>query len=136
MCCCAAEMLYDCFYNFTACRLHIKWLFVYFFLRCDVSQGEWVRCNVHTQKMCHYPVFGLKEGTLYQFRVRAVNQAGASRPSKATEPVLTADPLEHTRTTGNTKHTVKETQICDKLKKKSSTTCSVLFKQAGQSQGV
>ncbi|KAF3839406.1 hypothetical protein F7725_018123 [Dissostichus mawsoni] len=49
--------------------------------------------------MCYYPVSGLKEGTLYQFRVRAVNQAGTGRPSKATEPVLTADPLQHTRTT-------------------------------------
>ncbi|XP_070691358.1 myomesin-3 [Pempheris klunzingeri] len=71
----------------------------YYVERYEVSQDEWVRCNVHIQKMCHYPVFGLKEGTLYQFRVRAVNQAGAGRPSKATDPVLTADPLEHTRTT-------------------------------------
>lgn len=70
----------------------------YYVERCDVSEGHWVRCNVHIQKMCHYPVFGLKEGTLYQFRVRAVNKAGAGRPSKATEPILTADPLEHTRT--------------------------------------
>uniref|UniRef100_A0A667ZIA8 Myomesin 3 n=1 Tax=Myripristis murdjan TaxID=586833 RepID=A0A667ZIA8_9TELE len=60
--------------------------------------GQWVRCNDQVQKMCHYPVFGLKEGTMYQFRVRSVNQAGEGRPSKATEPVLTADPLEHTRT--------------------------------------
>ncbi|XP_031709040.1 myomesin-3 [Anarrhichthys ocellatus] len=66
--------------------------------RYDLRQGEWVRCNVHIQKNCHFPMFGLKEGTLYQFRVRAVNQAGVGRPSKATEPVLTADPLEHTRT--------------------------------------
>ncbi|KAM4580373.1 myomesin-3 [Odontesthes bonariensis] len=66
--------------------------------KCDLGQGEWVRCNVHIQKMCHFPVFGLKEGALYQFRVRAVNQAGDGRPSKATEPVLTKDPLEHTRT--------------------------------------
>lgn len=86
------------------------WFFVYLFffslfslsLRCDIGQVEWVRCNVHIQKMCHYPVFGLKEGTLYQFRVRAVNKAGTGRPSKATEPVLTTDPLEHTRTMGNT----------------------------------
>uniref|UniRef100_A0A669DMG8 Myomesin 3 n=1 Tax=Oreochromis niloticus TaxID=8128 RepID=A0A669DMG8_ORENI len=70
----------------------------YYVERCDLGQGEWVRCNVDIQKMCHYPVFGLKEGTLYQFRVRSVNQAGAGRPSKATKPVLTADPLEHTRT--------------------------------------
>lgn len=76
--------------------------FVFFLsVRYDVGQGEWVRCNVHIQKMCHYPVFGLKEGTLYQFRVRAVNQAGAGRASKATEPILTTDPLENTRTMGN-----------------------------------
>ncbi|XP_041649967.1 myomesin-3 [Cheilinus undulatus] len=70
----------------------------YYIERCEVGQGEWVRCNKHIQKKCHYPVFGLKEGTLYQFRVRAVNQAGAGRPSMATEPVLTTDPLQHTRT--------------------------------------
>uniref|UniRef100_A0A3Q3BA08 Myomesin 3 n=1 Tax=Kryptolebias marmoratus TaxID=37003 RepID=A0A3Q3BA08_KRYMA len=74
----------------------------YYVERCALGQGEWVRCNAHVQKMCHFPVFGLKEGTLYQFRVRAVNQAGAGRPSKATEPVLTSDPLEHTRTMGRT----------------------------------
>ncbi|XP_008278820.1 myomesin-3 [Stegastes partitus] len=70
----------------------------YYVESCDLGQGEWVRCNVHMQKMCHYAVFGLKEGTMYQFRVHAVNKAGAGRPSKATEPILTADPLEHTRT--------------------------------------
>ncbi|XP_029929114.1 myomesin-3 [Myripristis murdjan] len=70
----------------------------YFVERLDIGEGQWVRCNDQVQKMCHYPVFGLKEGTMYQFRVRSVNQAGEGRPSKATEPVLTADPLEHTRT--------------------------------------
>ncbi|XP_062255192.1 myomesin-3 [Platichthys flesus] len=69
----------------------------YYVERYEVGQGEWVRCNVHIQRVCHFPVFGLKEGTRYQFRVRAVNKAGAGRPSKATEPVLTADPLQHTR---------------------------------------
>ncbi|KAG7474146.1 hypothetical protein JOB18_002672 [Solea senegalensis] len=71
----------------------------YFVERFALGQGEWVRCNVHIQKTCHYPVFGLKEGVWYQFRVHAVNKAGAGRPSKATEPVLTADPQDHTRTT-------------------------------------
>ncbi|KAM6910751.1 myomesin-3 [Xenentodon cancila] len=70
----------------------------YYVERCDLGQGEWVRCNEHIQKMCHFPVFGLKEGTLYQFRVCAANKAGVGRSSKATEPVLTADPLEPTRT--------------------------------------
>ncbi|XP_015230877.1 PREDICTED: myomesin-3-like [Cyprinodon variegatus] len=70
----------------------------YYVERCDLSQGEWVRCNESSQKMCHFPIFDLKEGAFYQFRVCAVNKAGAGRPSKATEPVLIADPLEHTRT--------------------------------------
>lgn len=67
-------------------------------LRCNVAQGKWVPCNVHVQRACHFPVYGLEEGMLYRFRVRAANKAGSGRPSKATEPVLTADPLEHTRT--------------------------------------
>ncbi|KAF7648754.1 hypothetical protein LDENG_00152440 [Lucifuga dentata] len=70
----------------------------YYVEKCELGQGQWVRCNQQIQKMCHYPVFGLKEGTTYQFRVCAINQAGAGRPSMATEPILTADPLEHTRT--------------------------------------
>ncbi|KAM4600603.1 myomesin-3 [Polymixia lowei] len=70
----------------------------YYVERYDIGEGQWVRCNEAVQRACHFPVFGLKEGTMYQFRVCAVNKAGAGRPSKATEPVLTADPLEHTRT--------------------------------------
>ncbi|XP_037532742.1 myomesin-3 [Nematolebias whitei] len=70
----------------------------YYVERCVLGQDEWVRCNARIHKTCHFPVFGLKEGTVYQFRVRAVNQAGAGRPSKATDAVRTFDPLEHTRT--------------------------------------
>ena len=69
--------------------------------RCDIGSGQWVRCNDTIQKACHYPVRGLSDSTIYQFRVCAVNQAGVGRPSKATEPVITTDPLEHTRTMGN-----------------------------------
>ena len=83
-------------------------------LRYEVGQDEWVRCNVHIQKVCHFPVFGLKEGSRYQFRVRAVNKAGAGRPSKATEPVLTADPLQHTRTLGNT-HTDNQMPLINNI---------------------
>ncbi|XP_030637314.1 myomesin-3 [Chanos chanos] len=70
----------------------------YFIERCEIGVGEWVRCNNTIQKICQYPVTALKENTFYQFRVCAVNQAGIGRPSKATDPVLTSDPTEPSRT--------------------------------------
>ncbi|XP_072316366.1 myomesin-3 [Eucyclogobius newberryi] len=69
----------------------------YYVERKELSEEQWTCCNVHIQKVCHYPVFGLKPGAYYQFRVCAVNKAGAGRPSKATDPILTADPQEATR---------------------------------------
>lgn len=68
--------------------------------RCDIGVGKWERCNDVIQKVCQYPVMGLKENTMYQFRVCAVNQAGVGRPSKPTDPIMTSDPLEPSRTTG------------------------------------
>uniref|UniRef100_A0A4W5MLC7 Myomesin 3 n=1 Tax=Hucho hucho TaxID=62062 RepID=A0A4W5MLC7_9TELE len=73
----------------------------YFLLRKEGTGGQWVRCNDTIQKACHYPVRGLSDSTIYQFRVCAVNQAGVGRPSKGTEPVdrgreitITKDQLE------------------------------------------
>uniref|UniRef100_A0A673JLD5 Myomesin-3-like n=1 Tax=Sinocyclocheilus rhinocerous TaxID=307959 RepID=A0A673JLD5_9TELE len=74
----------------------------YFIERCDIGVGKWERCNDVIQRECHYPVMGLKENTMYQFCVCAVNQAGVGRPSKPTDPILTSDPLEPSRTTGKT----------------------------------
>ncbi|XP_043117649.1 myomesin-3 [Puntigrus tetrazona] len=71
----------------------------YFIERCDIGVGKWERCNAVLYRECHFPVMGLKENTMYQFRVCAVNQAGVGRPSKPTDPVLTSDPLEPSRTT-------------------------------------
>ncbi|XP_076868595.1 myomesin-3 [Brachyhypopomus gauderio] len=70
----------------------------YFIERCEVGTKKWIRCNEEVRTLCHYPVMGLKENTLYQFRVCAVNQAGVGRPSKPTNPVLTSDPMEPSRT--------------------------------------
>lgn len=82
--------------------------------RCDIGVGKWERCNDVIQRECHYPIMGLKENTMYQFRVCAVNQAGVGRPSKATEPILTSDPLEPSRTTGKSLFTnYKESLLCD-----------------------
>uniref|UniRef100_A0A3B3Z9K1 Uncharacterized protein n=1 Tax=Periophthalmus magnuspinnatus TaxID=409849 RepID=A0A3B3Z9K1_9GOBI len=62
-----------------------------------LSEEQWTRCNAQIQKVCHFPVFGLKPGAYYQFRVCAVNKAGVGRPSKPTEPILTMDPQEADR---------------------------------------
>ncbi|KAJ7985302.1 hypothetical protein DPEC_G00350670 [Dallia pectoralis] len=69
----------------------------YYVERCDISSGQWLLCNDTIQKACHYPVRGLSENTIHQFRVCAVNQAGVGRPSRVTRPITTIDPLEHTR---------------------------------------
>ncbi|XP_036414255.1 myomesin-3 [Colossoma macropomum] len=70
----------------------------YFIERSELGSLQWIRCNEVPQKVCYYPVMGLKENTMYQFRVCAVNQAGVGRPSKPTHPILTSDPLEPSRT--------------------------------------
>uniref|UniRef100_A0A673JX38 Myomesin 3 n=1 Tax=Sinocyclocheilus rhinocerous TaxID=307959 RepID=A0A673JX38_9TELE len=71
----------------------------YFIERCDIGVGKWERCNAVIHRECQYPVMGLKENTMYQFRVCAVNQAAVGRPFKLTGPFLTSDPLEPSRTT-------------------------------------
>ncbi|XP_041963044.1 myomesin-3 isoform X2 [Alosa sapidissima] len=70
----------------------------YYIERMEIGVGKWVRCNKDVQKACYYPVTGLNDGTMYQFRVCAVNQAGVGRPSKPTEPMFTSDPNEPSRT--------------------------------------
>uniref|UniRef100_A0A8B9SNY1 Myomesin 3 n=1 Tax=Anas platyrhynchos TaxID=8839 RepID=A0A8B9SNY1_ANAPL len=60
---------------------------------------EWVPCNDRPVKTCRYPVLGLTEGQTYQFRVKAVNKAGISHPSKASAPVTMYDPSKDKRVT-------------------------------------
>lgn len=68
------------------------------FPRCEVGLENWVQCNDAPVKVCKYPVTGLQEGRSYIFRVRAVNTAGISRPSRASEPVAALDPVDLERT--------------------------------------
>uniref|UniRef100_A0A8D0BE47 Myomesin 2 n=1 Tax=Salvator merianae TaxID=96440 RepID=A0A8D0BE47_SALMN len=66
----------------------------YFVDRCEVGTENWVQCNDAPVKICKYPVTGLFEGRSYVFRVRAVNQAGISRPSRISEAVAALDPID------------------------------------------
>ncbi|XP_075707252.1 myomesin-3 [Rhinoderma darwinii] len=66
----------------------------YFIERFDVSINEWIQCNQIPAKICRFPVCGLTEDSTYQFRVKAVNQAGVGHPSKPCEPVTIKDPAQ------------------------------------------
>ncbi|XP_034043779.1 M-protein, striated muscle isoform X2 [Thalassophryne amazonica] len=69
----------------------------YFVDRREVGSDTWVQCNDTPVKICKYPVHGLKVGHAYHFRVRAVNSAGISRPSRKSDKVTAIDPAESER---------------------------------------
>ncbi|XP_034756583.1 myomesin-2-like isoform X6 [Etheostoma cragini] len=72
----------------------------YFVDRCDSGSDTWVQCNDAPVKVCKYPVHGLKVGHSYHFRVRAVNSAGVSRPSRKSDKVTALDAAESERLQG------------------------------------
>ncbi|KAK1214675.1 MYOM1 protein, partial [Pygoscelis papua] len=69
----------------------------YFIDRCEVGTSHWTQCNETPVKFARFPVTGLIEGRSYIFRVRAVNKAGISLPSRVSEPVAALDPADRAR---------------------------------------
>uniref|UniRef100_A0A8B9DDY7 Myomesin-1 n=1 Tax=Anser cygnoides TaxID=8845 RepID=A0A8B9DDY7_ANSCY len=69
----------------------------YFIDRCEVGTTHWTQCNETPVKFARFPVTGLIEGRSYIFRVRAVNKAGISLPSRVSEPVAALDPADRAR---------------------------------------
>ncbi|XP_023189858.1 myomesin-2-like isoform X2 [Xiphophorus maculatus] len=69
----------------------------YFVDRCEAGTDTWVQCNPAPVKVCKYPVSGLDVGHSYYFRVRAVNSAGISRPSRKSGKVTAIDAAESQR---------------------------------------
>lgn len=61
---------------------------------------HWAQCNDVPVKYARFPVTGLVEGRSYVFRVRAVNKAGVSRPSRVSEAVVAMDPSDRARLRG------------------------------------
>ncbi|XP_003799888.1 myomesin-3 [Otolemur garnettii] len=59
--------------------------------RCQGDSKEWVPCHEAPGGTCRCPIQGLVEGQSYRFRVRAINRAGSSLPSKASEAVVMGD---------------------------------------------
>jgi len=68
--------------------------------RCEIGTDTWVQCNDAPVKVCKYPVHGLSMGHSYHFRVRAVNSAGISRPSRTSDKVTALDAAESERLQG------------------------------------
>ncbi|XP_056277833.1 myomesin 1a (skelemin) isoform X2 [Pseudoliparis swirei] len=69
----------------------------YYIDRCEVGTHHWAQCNDVPVKYARFPVTGLVEGRSYTFRVRALNQAGVSRPSRVSEAVVAMDPTDRAR---------------------------------------
>ncbi|XP_061452133.1 myomesin-1 isoform X1 [Rhineura floridana] len=69
----------------------------YFIDKCEVGTTRWSQCNETPVKFARFPVTGLIEGRSYIFRVRAVNNAGISIPSRVSEPVAALDPADRAR---------------------------------------
>uniref|UniRef100_A0A8C4I3R9 Myomesin 1a (skelemin) n=1 Tax=Dicentrarchus labrax TaxID=13489 RepID=A0A8C4I3R9_DICLA len=86
----------------------------YYIDRCEVGTHHWAQCNESPVKYARFPVTGLVEGRSYVFRVRALNKAGVSRPSRVSEPVVAMDPSDRARLRGEKHTTVLLTQ-CNKV---------------------
>uniref|UniRef100_A0A8C4I361 Myomesin 1a (skelemin) n=1 Tax=Dicentrarchus labrax TaxID=13489 RepID=A0A8C4I361_DICLA len=83
----------------------------YYIDRCEVGTHHWAQCNESPVKYARFPVTGLVEGRSYVFRVRALNKAGVSRPSRVSEPVVAMDPSDRARLRGEKHTTVLLTQL-------------------------
>uniref|UniRef100_A0A672MUH4 M-protein, striated muscle-like n=1 Tax=Sinocyclocheilus grahami TaxID=75366 RepID=A0A672MUH4_SINGR len=69
----------------------------YFIDRLEVGTHHWTQCNDTLVKYARFPITGLTEGRSYTFRVRALNNFGVSRPSRASDPVVAMDPSDRAR---------------------------------------
>lgn len=57
----------------------------------EKGSPDWFKVNNYPSPDTKFTVPNLKEGTTYEFRVMAVNDAGPGKPSRATQPVTAKD---------------------------------------------
>lgn len=59
--------------------------------RTGEGKESWKQCNRRDVEETKFTVEDLKEGGEYEFRVKAVNEAGPSRPSATVGPIVVKD---------------------------------------------
>jgi len=77
--------------------LHVMYDYLHYTLLASSSSGyyverrerggEWLKVNNYPTPNTTFTVQDLHEGSRYEFRVIAVNEAGSGKPSKPTEPI-------------------------------------------------
>lgn len=74
--------------------------------RMDVRDGIWVPVGRSTDP--HFVADGLKKGSAYQFRVKAVNAEGASEPLQTEEATIAKNPYDKPDRPGTPEPTGKD----------------------------
>lgn len=64
----------------------------YLIERSTNKSGRWIGVTRNPVKELVYPLDSLIEGTVYEFRITAVNKKGESTPSQPTEPFTAKNP--------------------------------------------
>lgn len=60
--------------------------------RCTNNSSRWIRVTRNEVKELTYDLDSLNEGTVYEYRVVAVNKKGESKPSQPSEPFTAKNP--------------------------------------------
>lgn len=60
--------------------------------RCTNNSDRWIRVNRDSVNQMTLDVDSLNEGSIYQYRVSAVNKKGESKPSEPCEPFTAKNP--------------------------------------------
>ena len=59
----------------------------------EINSTEWVQCNSYPVKLPEYTASNVEEGLTYEFRIRAVNDAGIGEPSKPSKKQKAEPPM-------------------------------------------
>merc|ERR1711917_24249 len=78
----------------------------------DRNALQWQRANNSIVRETTFKAGNLTAGLSYTFRVIAVNAAGCSNPSKATDEIITRDPIEPPREVETVKVRSKSIKLC------------------------